>query len=130
MIIGQTLSSQSTSGTTYYSPWFPRGGNAAVFSCEVIASADTANDIDTFTIQVETKNQEDSDKDAVDVGSAATITLGTDENITSFERGASLSDGAAQGMKELVRFKYTVTARTSGRAWVHSRMLNPSWLSN
>ena len=128
MIIGQALLSQdSTSGNVYYSPWFPRGGNKAVFSCEVIASANTTSDIDTFHVQVQTKNAEDSDKDSVDLGSATSITLGTDENITSFQAGASLSS-TDQGFKELVRFQYTVRAKASGLAWVHFRMLNPSWL--
>ena len=128
MIIGQALLSQnSTTGNVYYSPWFPRGGNKAVFSCELIASADTTNDIDAFNIEVETKNAEDSDKDAVTLGSANSITLGTDENITSFESGAGLSS-ASQGFKELARFKYTVTAKANGLAWVHFRMLHPSWL--
>jgi len=130
MIIGQSLFSQSTTGTVYFSPWFPRGGNAATFACEVIASADTTADIDMFTIQVQTKNAEDSDMSAVDVGTGASITLGTDEKVTNFEAGGKLSSATDQGFKELVRFQYTVKAKTNGRAWVHFRMLNPAWLSN
>lgn len=131
MIIGVTLHSQSTTGKVYFSPWFPRGGNSATFACEVIACADTTNDIDTFSIQVQTKNAEDSDLDAVDLlGSPQSITLGTDENITNFQAGAKLSDTVNQGMKALVRFKYIVKSKVNGRAWVHFRMLNPAWRSN
>jgi hypothetical protein len=131
MLIGVTIQSDSTGGDIYFSPWFPRGGNSAVFACEMIACADTTNDIDTFTVQVQTKNAEDSDMDAVDLlVSPQSIGLGTDEGVTSFSAGAKLSDTGNQGMKALVRFKYMVKAKADGRAWVHFRMLNPAWRSN
>ena len=43
--------------------------------------------------------------------------------------GASL-DSANQGMQDLVRFKFTLAAVATKHAWVHFRMLNPTWLSN
>ena len=131
MLIGVTVFSQTTGGKIYFSPWFPRGGNSATFACEMIACADTTNDIDTFSVQVQTKNSEDADMDAVDLlVSPQAITLSTDEGITSFNAGAKLSDTGNQGMKALVRFKYIVKAKNNGRAWVHFRMLNPAWRSN
>ena len=80
-------------------------------------------------MQVETKNAEDSDKEAIELlATTETITL-TAGTITKFEAGANL-DSANQGMQELVRFVYILTAQTGTQAWVHFRMLNPSWLSN
>ncbi len=43
MIIGQALlSDDSTTGDVYFSPWFPRGGNKAVMSCDLIAVSDAS----------------------------------------------------------------------------------------
>ena len=106
MIIGVNLrSDDSTNGDTYFSPWFPRSGNKAVFSCDLINAAPSGN-IDEFSVQVQTKNSEDSDKDAVDLlgtAQAVTITAGT---ITSFEAGAGL-DSAAD-----------IAVGSDGTAWI------------
>ena len=123
--IGQTVMAGDGTGTTYYSPWFPRGGNQGNFVCDLIAT----NKMSSFNIQVQTKNSEDSDKDRVNVGSPATITLTKGEQ-TEFKRGAVLSDTANIGFKELVRFEYVLVAETSSVGTVHFRMQNVSWLSN
>ena len=130
MIIGETLLSEnSTDGDTYFTPWFPTGGNLAALTCEVIAVAG-ASKIDSFKVQVQTKNKEDADKDAVDLlGTAQSITL-TAGAYTKFNAGASLDSTTDAGFLELVRFMYIPKADAGKLAWVHYRMLPPSWLTN
>ena len=130
MIIGETLFSEdSADGDTYFSPWFPRGGNLMACTCEVIQVAAGAN-ISAFTIQVQTKNKDQSDMSAASLLSTAqSITL-TAGSYTKFNAGASLDSTTDQGVLELVRFCYKVKAQSGKLAWVHFRMLNPSWLSN
>ena len=84
----------------------------------------------TFTVQVETKNQEDGDNSATELlVSPQSITL-TAGSFTKFNAGEDLDSGS-QGIKELVRFKYVIKTETANTiAMVHFRMLNPSWLSN
>src|SRR5882672_2053685 len=99
MIIGQTLQSVDTSVVkNYYSPWMPANGNLALVSCEVV---DT-NNLQGFTITVQTKNSLDSDKDFATPtgGGTNTITL-TAETVTKFNVGAKLSDTVNTGFKEL-----------------------------
>lgn len=127
MILGQLLDGIASTTSTYFSPWFPRGGNLAKFTCQVFEF----DEIDKFQISVQTKNSEDSDKDATapQGGSAQNMTL-TQLALTTWEVGANLSSANA-GFKELVRFKYEVVSLTaSTEPWVHFRVLNPLWLSN
>jgi hypothetical protein len=133
MIIGQVLQSVVQATKTYYSPWIPTEGNLAVISCEVVDS----EGLESFEITVQTKNSEDSDKDAVTPkdGSSVSITIATTETITKFNVGAKLSATGATdvGFKELFRYKYEVAGPTegaSGNGFVHFRMLNPGWLTN
>ena len=124
MILGATLCSNSSTGCTYYSPWFPRQGNGATFVCEVLQTGDLAS----LEITVETKNTDQDDSAAVAVGAAASISL-TAGDRTSFERGNGL---AGTGFKELVRLKYVVkqSASPTNLGYVHCRMQNPSWLTD
>lgn len=114
MIIGQTLMGSSSN---YFSPWFPRQGDRAVFSAQIVAISSTS----TLTVVVETKNTEDTD-------SAATQPA----NGTFSGTAASvISSGAASpvaGLKELVRFKYAVNDAAS--KFCHFRVLPPSWERN
>lgn len=102
MIIGQTVFAG-----TYYSPWFPRRGDAAVFAGEVIAATGS------MMLNVEHKNSEDADSAAAVLGSAII--------------SSGVGTVSVTGMKELVRFKYFVG--TSGN-WVHFRVLPPAWRLN
>ena len=52
MIIGEPLLVYDTS-VEYVSPWFPRGGNAFSFSCNLILK----DNLETSNIIVETKTQ-------------------------------------------------------------------------
>lgn len=130
MILGQLLDGVSATTTTYYSPWFPRGGNLAKFTCQVFAFDGLSGGGEKLQIGVETKNSEESDKDAVLMsGTPVNITL-TILASTTWEAGANLSS-ANPGFKELVRFKYQIVSTSEGaEPWVHIRVLNPVWLSN
>jgi hypothetical protein len=113
MIIGQTLMGSSSN---YFSPWFPRQGDAAVFSAQIIAISGTS----TLTVVVETKNTTETDASASQPAngtfsgtSASVITSGST---------------AVSGLDELVRFKYTVNNAAS--AFCHFRVLPPAWQRN
>ena len=97
----------------YYSPWFPRGADVGKFSIEVIAISGV-----TLSWDVETKNSEDVDSAAVQVGSTQTETTAGVSTTSKFT-----------GFKELVRYRYK-TGVTASMDWVHFRMLNPAWLYN
>jgi hypothetical protein len=114
MIIGQTLMGSSS---TYYSPWFPRQGDTAVFSAQIIAISATS----TLTVVVDTKNTENTDTEATQPANG-TFTGSTAIVISS---GPSTP---VVGLKELVRFKYTVSDASS--KFCHFRVLPPSWERN
>jgi len=99
--------------TTFYSPWFPRGGDDAVFILETFDISGL-----TLTWTFWTKNAEDTDASATQVGSAETITA------AGLKETSLLS-----GFKELVRYKFS-TGATPSMDWVHFRVLNPSWQYN
>lgn len=131
MILGQLLDGTPNTTTAYFSPWFPRGGNLAKFTCQVFASESLSGGSEFFRILVQTKNSEDSDKGAITPqgGTAQTMSL-TALALTTWEVGANLSS-ANTGFLELVRFKYELVSATAGtEPWVHFRILNPVWLTN
>lgn len=126
MIIGQVLQAIDTTAV-YYSPWMSAEGNLAVISCEVVAS-----NLGAFAITVQTKNTEDSDKDAVapNGGTSNAITL-TTETVTKFNVGGKLSSSTDLGFKEMFRYKYELNnSEIGGTGFVHFRMLNPAWLTH
>ncbi len=105
MVIGTTL--LKLAGTTYYSPAFPRGGPAAVFSIECLQITATA-----VTVTVEHKNIEDTSWASAGTFSAITVAGTTTADIS--------------GLKEMVRFSYAITA-TNSYDGIHFRMLAPAW---
>lgn len=123
MIIGQTIVAVdlgSQEPTTVFTPWIASWGNSAIFSYEILQWGGAAYE---FAVEVYTKNSEDVDP-------------GTKKGSTSTATGAdtySITD--ADGLLELVRLKCVLTpsAAASGgiaTAYVHLRMLNPSWKPN
>lgn len=129
MIIGQVLMSPEETLTTYYGPWVTAEGNLAVVACEVI----NTENVESFSVTVQTKNSEESDKDAVapQGGADNAITPAT-ETVTKFNVGAKLSSTTDLGFKELMRYKFKVTAAsgTGANGFVHFRMMNPAWLTH
>jgi hypothetical protein len=131
MILGQLLDGRPNATVTYFSPWFARGGNLAKFTCQVFALEALSGGSQGLKISVQTKNSEDSDKDAVTPqgGGAQTMSL-TPLDLTVWEVGANLGD-VTVGFLELVRFKYQLISTTAAtEPWVHFRVLNPAWLNN
>ena len=116
MLIGQTVLAPTTPGAVYYSPWFPRQGNAFRAVIEVLRSSSDANT--ALSCVVQTKNNEDSD--------AAPTTLAT---ITVTISQSTVTTQIVEGCLELVRYKFTATGTSSVR-WIHFRSDPPMWLPN
>jgi len=112
MIIGQTVF-----GGTYFSPWFPRRGDAALFAGEVIAAGGA-----TLTLGLQTKNSEDADQNNITTASTGTIA-----SVTGIGAGV-VGTVTGSSLKELVRFAYV--AAGSSTQWVHFRVLPPAWRMN
>lgn len=129
MLIGDSIHANSGETKTYYSPWFPRGGNGGNFSCQVIAQGHLAS----FEITVQTKNSEQPDASAHSY--TAQVIAMNDYQVTTWFRGddtnaSGVNPGStAQGMLELVRFKYVVVGDLDA-GYAHFRMMVPAWLRN
>ena len=126
--IGVVLLAPGSGGlSTYYSPWLATNGNLVYFQCDVIQT----DGLGGFSIEVQTKNSEDSD--SVPNGSSAlatqAITLTAGLPPTEVAAGANLGSTSA-GLKELVRLVYKVTGGANYGGFVHFRILNASWLTN
>jgi hypothetical protein len=70
----------------------------------------------TLSLDIQTKNREDSDAAPTSLGTTSATGLGTTVKQVS-------------GCKELVRYKYTATG-TSAIQWLHVRMNPPIWQPN
>lgn len=115
MFIGQTIVAENTTGTSVYTPWFTRNGDAMTSVVEIIAMGASAR----VDITILHKNSEDIDSPET---SAGTFTTGLSSANTYTKR--------VTGLKELVRYKITVRhATTSAITYAHLRMLAPSWES-
>ncbi len=91
-------------GATQYSPTFGRGGNAALFSCEILdCDASTS-----LTVVIEHKNEEDTSWTTL-----ATMTSGVNTQ-------------TASAIKEQLRYAITVNG---SQAWqsVYANILAPAW---
>jgi hypothetical protein len=114
MLIGQTLYAPNTDpGTTYYTPWFPRQGDAFTAVIEVLRDSGSF----TLDVTVQTKNQESSDASLSSLGATYSITaVGTDTQLRS-------------GSLELVRYRLVLAAAGSPQ-WIHLRINPPQWQPN
>lgn len=118
MLLGQTvLASNDDPGTVLYSPWFPRQGDRLVAVIEVMKVSALSGTV-TLTVDVETKNREDSD------APGGISVMGTNNQI-----GVGLLEVVGTGALELVRYKFAFTV-SSGDEWVHFRSNPPLWLVN
>ena len=93
-----------------------------------LAEAIAFGNMTSLSCQVQHKSMDQGDNSAASIGSDQAITLAALTQ-TTWTAGADLEYGVKQGLLELIRFKYTVTA-SSTVGFAHIRMLNPSWLSN
>jgi len=99
---------------TYYTPWFGKGADNALFTLELILSTISGS---TFAVSVWTKSSDEE-------GSAPGSSLGT------FSTLATLSSTFYQvkcgGIKDLVRFEIAFTAAAAGEGVIF-RFLSPTW---
>lgn len=116
MHIGTTLMAMGSTATrTYYTPWFPRGTDNAVFTYEVIQALVTA--AGTFEITV-------LHKDTEDPGAEGTVLVATGSFTQIGTSG--FFHGVGKDIKELVRFKI-VLKPTGVSDGVVYRFLPPTW---
>lgn len=100
----------NTGAQTFYTPWFPRGADNAVFTLE--KQQDTFSTV--MSVSVESKNREDE-------GSAPFADVATFTALAG-----NFFEASCTGLKELVRFKMTFTANAVGQGVVY-RFLPPTW---
>jgi hypothetical protein len=105
MVVGITLLKMS--GGTYESPPFSRQGLQALFAVDILKLTATS-----LLIDIEHKNIEDT----------SWASLGSFASITS----TGINTVGHAGIKELVRFVYTITASNDWDG-VHLNMLAPAW---
>ena len=105
MVVGITL---MYSTTPYYSPAFPRGGEAATFAVDVTHKEGSP----TFVVAVEHKNAEDT----------SWTTAGTFTAITA----TGLATKDVTGLKEELRLQYLFTGGSAGD-FVHLVVPAPQW---
>lgn len=113
MIIGELL--MQSGDPVYYSQWFPRQGDQAIFTVELLAVASEAMG---FVMTVETKNSDETDGDAVEAGNSGVLSgLGVS------------STSVLGGLKEWVRYMYTFSDVFGGtNEWLQFIMLDPIWM--
>jgi hypothetical protein len=108
MIIGQTLMADEENNRDYFTRWFPRVADNAVFTFQRIHSTLSVNeDVDVFE-----KNVEDA---------------GTGTNTSGFSSqlgSTDLYEASGINLKEMVRFRVQLKA---GTGWIHFRFLAPTW---
>ena len=115
MFDSQLLIAKDTT-LTIFSPWFPRGGDNAIFSLDVIDVDGTPS----LAVDIFTKNSEDTGEGAM-TGISFSMT-GTTAGVTT----TRLESTKTNGMLELVRYQFKLTAGNAGD-WILFRMLPTSW---
>jgi hypothetical protein len=104
----------------YYTPWFTKSADNAHFTFEIIRqNFGTGGGTPGFKVEVLTKNREDVGSKGTSLGSTWTQLTGT-----------SFYDFEATNLRQLVRFKITVTGGTtppSGQEGIMYRLLPPTW---
>jgi|KBSSwiStaDraftv2_1062776.scaffolds.fasta_scaffold1872565_1 hypothetical protein len=109
MIIGQTLNAIDGEDAYYFTPWFPRVADNAIFTFQRIEDTLTGGGA---VVEVFHKNAEDA---------------GTGSSVTEFSSqlgSTDLYEAACTGLKEMVRFRIMVK---DGTGWIHFRFLPPTW---
>lgn len=118
MHIGTEIMVIGTGARVYYTPWFPKGADNAIFLLEIIHKSLTGSPASTFVVEVFTKNLEDS-------GSQGSATA----PFTFTSLGSDFLKVKATDLKQLVRFKITLTLGTGVTVpdGVCYRFLPPTW---
>ena len=106
MIIGQSLASTQT----VYSPWVDRMSSEARFYLDIIAVMSGVR----LDVVIQHKKRTEAD--------SAASTIATCTQITT----TGIKEVSASSLRELVRFKFTVTDAGS-MAWIHFRVMPTIW---
>lgn len=125
-IQGETLFKgiAGTSATTYVrTPWSRAMGDAAIFGVEIFNITSGL----TLAWNVETKNSEDADADAVDLmaSNQSETTSGV-----KYSKDGGASTAPLDNCKELYRYRFATGSGYSVTEWVNFRELAPSWQTN
>lgn len=106
---------------SYFTPWFPRGGDNAWFTYEIIDQNFGTGG--SFVVNTYTKNREDS-------GSEGTLVM-SDSDWGAIG-GTNFFHGEANNLRDLVRFKVTIMGgeTPTGPEGVIYRILPPTWYDN
>jgi len=112
-VIGETVVTTGVDeeAQAYFTPWFPRVADNAVFSYERIHSSLSTNE----TVTVFHKDAEESG----DEGSSVTT-------FSSQIGTTGIFQATCSGLKEMVRFRVTTTS-TASPEMLHYRFLPPTW---
>jgi hypothetical protein len=108
MLIGTMILKMG--GAAFYSPAFPRGGQAATFGIDVLGEIGGTS----LAIDLETRNEDDTTWTSLAAGLFTVTGTGTQQA------------NQATGIRELLRFKYSFTGGSDGDGFMIS-MGAPSW---
>lgn len=101
----------NTSAATYYTPWFPKAADNAIFTMEKILDTISGTAV---AVTVYTKNREDE-------GSAPGSLVATFSTLSG-----NILEAKCTGLKDMVRFRITFTAASAGQGLIY-RFLPPTW---
>jgi hypothetical protein len=110
--IGQTILVPGNTSQDYYTPWFPRVADRAVFTYERIHATAPAIAVTVFH-----KEAEEAGDEGASAGSFSTSALGS----------TNLYEASCSDLRELVRFKITIASDSSAVGILHYRFLPPTW---
>jgi hypothetical protein len=115
MLIGQSVyvPADSDPGVIYYGPWLPRQGDSGTAVLEILKESSPGWEV---VYKVYTKNAEDSDAAASNIGGMTATTVGTHL-------------GDFSGCKELIRVLYWCKGGGTAR-WLHLRSNPIQWQPN
>lgn len=103
---------------SFYSPWFPRQADNLRVTVDVVGRVSSQ-----LTVRVFTKNNEDT-------GDGTDADVGTSIVASATGRASAEWTSGTAGLKEMVRYKYTVQSTGTGATdWVLFRMLSPVWFN-
>lgn len=115
MFDAQILQTMPDGGVvSVYSPWFPRGGDRAIFTLEIVET--NLHGSASLVVQAFHKNSEDVGDGTLISG--ASISAG----------GVGVSSQLFGPFEELVRYKFSIAAEEEFELlWAAFRMLSPAW---
>ena len=109
--------------TELYSPWFPREGDNAIFTMEIIAKLNLASaSTSTMVVDVYHKEAEDTGNGVLAVSNIYASPIGPAD-----DKGFFVS-APIENLKEMVRFKYRMDCNSFVAAFLY-RMLPTTWFN-